>query len=104
MLENKTGQAQAADTPTQETKTFIRQVRTKTRRKYAPEDKIRIVLEGFRRELTVSDLAGERGSSRAYSMPGPRNSWKRGKSVSPGIRYETPPVRRSNTSSGRTTI
>ena len=27
MLENKTGQAQAAETPTQETKTFIRQVR-----------------------------------------------------------------------------
>ena len=48
MLENKTDQAQAAETLTQETKTFIRQVRSKTRRKYAPEDKISIVLEGFR--------------------------------------------------------
>ena len=56
MLENKTDQVQAADTPTQGTKTFIRQVRSATRRKYAPEDKIRIVLEGFRREVTVSDL------------------------------------------------
>ena len=28
-------------------------------------------------------FADERGSSRAYSMPGPRNLWKRGKSVSP---------------------
>ena len=72
MSQNNIGQGQAAEPPTQETKTFIRQVRTKTRRKYAPEDKVRIVLEGFRRELTVSDLAGERGSSRAYSMPGPR--------------------------------
>ena len=57
MSQSNTGQAQAAETLTQETKTFIRQVRTKTRRKYAPEDKIRIVLEGFRREVTVSVLA-----------------------------------------------
>ena len=61
MLENKIDQVQAADTPTQETKTFIRQVRSSTRRKYAPEDKIRIVLEGFRRELTVSDLCRREG-------------------------------------------
>ena len=47
MLESKTGQAQVAETVTQETRTFIRQVRSATRRKYAPEDKIRIVLEGF---------------------------------------------------------
>jgi len=54
-------QAQVAETSTQETKTFIRQVRTKTRRKYAPEDKIRIVLEGFRREVTISDLCRREG-------------------------------------------
>ncbi len=61
MSQSNTGQAQAAETLTQETKTFIRQVRTKTRRKYAPEDKIRIVLEGFRREVTVSDLCRREG-------------------------------------------
>ena len=61
MPQSNTGQAQAAETLTQETKTFIRQVRTKTRRKYAPEDKIRIVLEGFRREVTVSDLCRREG-------------------------------------------
>ena len=59
MPQSNTGQAQAAETLTQETKTFIRQVRT--RRKYAPEDKIRIVLEGFRREVTVSDLCRREG-------------------------------------------
>ena len=47
MSQDNTAQAQVAETSTQETKTFIRQVRTRTRRKYAPEDKIRIVLEGF---------------------------------------------------------
>ena len=61
MSESNTGQAQAAETLTQETRTFIRQVRTETRRKYAPEDKIRIVLEGFRREVTVSDLCRREG-------------------------------------------
>ena len=35
---------------------------------------------------------GGRGSSRGYSMPGPRNPWKRGKSVSPGTRCEMPPA------------
>ena len=47
MSQDNTAQAQVAETATQETKTFIRQVRTRTRRKYSPEDKIRIVLEGF---------------------------------------------------------
>ena len=61
MSQSNTGQAQVAETLTQETKTFIRQVRTRTRRKYAPEGKIRIVLEGFRREVTVSDLCRREG-------------------------------------------
>jgi len=59
--QNNRDQGQAAETPTQETRTFIRQVRAATRRKYAPEDKIRIVLEGFRRELSVSDLCRREG-------------------------------------------
>ena len=61
MSQNNRDQGQAAETPTQETKTFIRQVRAATRRKCAPEDKIRIVLEGFRREVTVSDLCRREG-------------------------------------------
>ena len=61
MSQSNTDQAQAAETLTQETRTFIRQVRTKTRRKYAPEDKIRIVLEGFRREVAISDLCRREG-------------------------------------------
>ena len=50
MSQSNTGQAQAGETSTEESKTLIRQVRTKTRRKYAPEDKVRIVLEEFRQE------------------------------------------------------
>ena len=61
MSQESTVQAKVAETATQETKAFIRQVGSKTRRKYAPEDKIRIVLEGFRREVTVSDLCRRDG-------------------------------------------
>ena len=61
MSQSNTDQAQAAETLTQETRTFIRQVRTKTRRKYGPEDKIRIVLEGFRLEVAISDLCRREG-------------------------------------------
>ena len=39
----------------------MRSVRRATRRKYTPEEKIRIVLEGFRREATVSDLCRREG-------------------------------------------
>ena len=73
MSQSNTGQAQAAETLTQETRTFIRQVRTETRRKYAPEDKIRVVLEGFRRELTVSDLCRREGIK-----PGVFYAWTKG--------------------------
>ena len=76
MSQSNTGQAQVAETLTQETKTFIRQVRTRICRKYAPEDKIRIVLEGFRREVSVSDLCRREGINQVSSIPGPRNLWK----------------------------
>lgn len=53
--------AQSPETRSQETRTFIRQVRAAFRRKYTPEEKIRIVLEGFRREVAVSDLCRREG-------------------------------------------
>ena len=37
------------------------QVRAATRRKYTSEEKIRIVLEGFRREVTVNELCRREG-------------------------------------------
>ena len=54
-------QATQAEQRTQETRSFVRQVRAATRRKYTPEEKIRIVLEGFRRETTVNDLCRREG-------------------------------------------
>ena len=39
----------------------MRQVRAATRRKYTSEEKIRIVLEGLRREVSVNDLCRREG-------------------------------------------
>ena len=58
--ENK-DKADAAETRTQQTKGFIQQVRVAARRKYTPEEKVRIVLEGFRREVAVNDLCRREG-------------------------------------------
>jgi transposase len=58
---SRSNAAQSPETRTQETRTFIRQVRAASRRKYTPEEKIRIVLEGFRREVAVSDLCRREG-------------------------------------------
>jgi len=54
-------QTTQAEERTEETRSFLRRVRAATRRKYTPEEKIRIVLEGFRREVTVSDLCRREG-------------------------------------------
>ena len=48
MSQTETAKSVAAEERTEETRSFVRRVRTATRRKYTPEEKIRIVLEGFR--------------------------------------------------------
>ena len=47
------------------TSKLIREVRAQTRRRFSSEDKIRIVLEGFRKEIPVSDLCRREGISSA---------------------------------------
>jgi transposase len=39
----------------------MQQVRLASRRKYTPEEKVRIVLEGFRREVAVNELCRREG-------------------------------------------
>ena len=46
---------------TAETREFIQRVRRVSRRRFTPEEKIRVVLEGFRRETKVSDLCRREG-------------------------------------------
>ena len=61
MSQIETDKSAAAEERTEETRSFVRTVKSAARRKYTPEEKIRIVLEGFRREVTVSDLCRREG-------------------------------------------
>ncbi len=50
-----------AESRTEETRSFIKRVRRISRRKFTPEEKIRIVLEGFRHEVPIRDLCRREG-------------------------------------------
>jgi transposase len=61
MFEEASGAIAEAESRTEETKSFIKKVRRITRRKYTPEEKIRIVLEGFRHDVPIRDLCRREG-------------------------------------------
>ena len=50
-----------AEVRTEETKQFIRDVKRITRRKFSAEEKVRIVLEGFRHDTPIRDLCRREG-------------------------------------------
>ena len=50
-----------AEARTQQTKQIIRDIKRITRRKFSAEEKIRIVLEGFRRDTPIRDLCHREG-------------------------------------------
>ncbi len=61
MPQNSPDKNQVAEERSQDTNRFVRQVRAAARKKYTSEEKIRIVLEGFRREVTVNELCRREG-------------------------------------------
>ena len=50
-----------AEARTEETEQFIRDIKRVTRRKFTPEEKVRIVLEGFRHDTPIRDLCRREG-------------------------------------------
>ena len=56
MTQQVTDRFWQAEARTAETKQFIRDIKRITRRKFTAEEKIRIVLEGFRRDIPIRDL------------------------------------------------
>ncbi len=61
MFEETVSAIVEAESNTEETRNFVKRVRRITRRKYTPEEKIRIVLEGFRHEVPIRDLCRREG-------------------------------------------
>ena len=77
MSQLELSKAEAAEERSEQTRSFVRTVKAAARRKYTPEEKIRIVLEGFRREVTVNDLCRREGSSPTPTTRVPKSSWRR---------------------------
>ncbi len=61
MIQGISDKTWQADVRTSETKQFIRDIKRITRRKFTAEEKIRIVLEGFRRDTPIRDLCRREG-------------------------------------------
>ncbi|MFC1929873.1 transposase [Chloroflexota bacterium] len=61
MFEEVSGVIAEAESKTEETRSFIKRVRRITRRKYTPEERVRIILEGFRHEVPIRDLCRREG-------------------------------------------
>jgi transposase len=61
MSQNSEDKANAAEARTEQTRGFIKQVRAASRRKYTAEEKVRIVMEGFHRDIPIRDLCRREG-------------------------------------------
>lgn len=61
MIQEISDRSWQADLRTQETRNLIRDIRRVTRRRFTAEEKIRIVLEGFRRDTPIRDLCRREG-------------------------------------------
>jgi transposase len=87
---------------TEDARRFVRGVRRATRRRYTPEEKIRIVIEGFRRETTVNDLCRREGIKPANYYSWTKEFMEAGKerlardSVRDATRHEVEQLRRDN--------
>jgi transposase len=61
MVQQLTGNPWQAEARTEDTRQFIQDIKRVTRRKFTPEEKIRVVLEGFRRDTPIRDLCHREG-------------------------------------------
>ncbi len=100
--ENK-DKADAAEDRTRQTKGFMQQVRAASRRKYTPEEKVRIVLEGFRREVAVNELCRREGIKPGAFYAWTKDFMEAGKerltrdAVRDATRQEIDQIKRENT-------
>ncbi|MFH1619613.1 MAG: transposase [bacterium] len=80
-MENATAVPTNTDAAVSETATqFLRKARKATRRRFTAEDKIRIVIEGMKREIAVSELCRREGISSAIYYTWLKDFMEAGKS------------------------
>ncbi len=69
----------------------IKDIRRQTRKRYSPEEKIRIVLAGLRGEDSIAELCRQEGIAQGlYFTAGPKSSLRLGRSGWPVIRHGKP--------------
>ena len=102
-MKKKSTKESQAEGRTEETTAFIREVKRSTRRKFTPEEKVRIVLEGFRREATVRELCSREGISPNVYYSWLKDFMEAGKSrlqrdtVRDATKHEVDNLKRENT-------
>ena len=67
----------------QSTEAAVREIRRRSRRKFSPEEKIRIVLEGLRGEQSISDLCRREGIASNLYYRWSKDFLEAGKQTSP---------------------
>ena len=104
MVQQITDQFWQAEARTEETKQFIRDIKRLTRRKYSAEEKVRIVLEGFRRDTPIRDLCRREGIHPATYYAWLKDFMEAGKerlthdSIHDATRSEVQELKRENSS------
>ena len=103
MKKKRSDKESRAEGRTEETTAFIREVKRSTRRKFTPEEKVRIVLEGFRREVTVRELCRREGINPNIYYSWLKDFMEAGKSrlqrdtVRDATKFEVENLKRENT-------
>ncbi len=77
---------QKPTTPETPSERLVRDIRRATRKQYSAEEKIRIILDDFRGEVTIAKLCRREASPRANITAGRRSSWKLASGASPAKR------------------
>lgn len=59
----------------------VREIKRKTRRKFNPEEKIRIILEGLKGEESIAAICRREGIAPVYTTNGANRFWRPAKSA-----------------------
>jgi transposase len=92
---------QKSTTPETPSERLVRDIRRATRKQHSAEEKIRIVLDGLRGEVTIAELCRREGIAESSTTAGRKSSSKPASGVWPATRPDRQPPARSKTSSAR---
>ena len=73
---------QKSNVNTQSSEDIVKGIRRATRKRYSAEEKIRIVLDGLRGEMSIAELCRREGIAEGLYYS-PRSSWKPASGASP---------------------